>query len=367
MDTLGVLIMVKNEEASVAMTIDSAKDFIKHVIVYDTGSTDKTIEIIRETCNRNNQSLSLKQGIFEGFPESRNVSLEFAELVPVKFLLLMDAGDEFRCNLDPTVLMKNIDSFPGNIGTVCQVWNQEKHTDIRLIRNRSGVRYNLDYPVHEQVNVSDMVGDFSSMFYLYQCRLTHGGSTEKRYIRDIDLLSKAKPCKRNLFFLAQSYMSIDDYQNGYKYNIMTIGTKGVGDGDDMTAYSRAGYCAIQCGMSEQIIKHNLLMSIQMTDDPVIDSYIYLLDYYIKNSMTDKAIEYIDEIANMAMPGPTKTVSYDFYEYKRWYLISVVCLTANRELDKGYQALKKIINFGKSHDVSNLAVYRKLLGLSTQPF
>ena len=368
METLGVLLMVKNEEASIAMTIDSTKDFIKHVIVYDTGSTDKTIDIIRETCNRNNQTLYLKEGTFEGFPQSRNASLEFAESVSVsvKFLLLMDAGDEFRCNLNPAVLMKNIDSFPGKIGTVRQVWNEEQHNDVRMIRNGSGVRYNLDYPVHEQVNVSGMVGDFSSMFYLYQCRLTHGGSTEKRYRRDIELLLKAKPCKRNLFFLAQSYMSIDDYRNGYKYNIKAIGERDI-DGDDTTSYSRAGFCAIQCGMSEQIIKHNLLKSIQMTSDPVIDSYIYLLDYYMKNSMADKAIEYIDDIANMAMPGPTKTVSYDFYEYKRWYLISIVCLTANRELDKGYQALKKIIHFGKSHDVSNLAVYQKLLGLSTRSF
>jgi glycosyltransferase involved in cell wall biosynthesis len=366
MDTLGVLLMVKNEEASISMTIDSTKDYIKHVIVYDTGSTDKTIEIIRETCNRNNRTLHLKQGTFEGFPESRNVSLDFAESVPVKFLLLMDAGDEFRCDFNPAVLMKNIDSFTGNVGAVRQVWNNEHHVDIRLIRNRSGMRYNLDYPVHEQINIIGTVGYFASMFYLYQCRITHGGSTEKRYVRDIELLLKAKPCKRNYFFLAQSYMSINDYRNGYKYNIMAIGQRD-DDGDDSTSYSRAGFCAIQCGMSEQIIKHNLLTSIKMTDDPVIDSYIYLLDYYMKNSMTDKAIEYIDDIARMTVPKSNKTVDYDFYDYKRWYLISVVCLMANRELEKGYEALKKIIHFGKSHDVSNLAVYQRLLGVSTQSF
>ena len=89
---IGALIMVKNEEASIATTIESTRGFMKHVIVYDTGSTDKTIEIIRATCLKNGQTLHLKEGVFEGFPQSRNVSLEFAETVSasIKFLILMD-------------------------------------------------------------------------------------------------------------------------------------------------------------------------------------------------------------------------------------------------------------------------------------
>lgn len=364
--TIGVLIMVKNEESSIAMTIDSTRGFMQHVIVYDTGSTDRTIQIVRDTCANNGQTLYLKEGVFEGFPQSRNVSLEFAESnsVPesVKFLVLMDAGDEFRCNLRPDELAKNISDFPGNIGTVRQVWNNEQHSDVRLIRNRSGVRYNLDYPVHEQVNITGTVGDFSQMFYLYQCRVKYGGSTEKRYFRDIDLLSKAKPCKRNYFFLAQSYMSIDDYRNGYKYNIMAINEPGIG-GDESTCFSRAGFCAIKCGMSEHIIKYNLLMSMKHTTDPVIDSYIYLMDYYISHSKMKEALEHIDAIASMNPPlESNKTVNYDFYNYQRWYQISIICLSADRDLEKGYEAIKKIIGFGKPHDLANYATYQKKLGI-----
>ena len=359
MSEIGVLIMVKNEEASIEITINSTRGFMKHVIVYDTGSTDRTIDIIREVCNKNGQILHLKEGTFEGFPKSRNVSLEFAESVPVKFLLLMDAGDEFRCDAKPDTFMKQISTYPLDIGTVRQVWNEEQHTDVRFIRNRRNVRYNLDYPVHEQVNITGSVGDLSQLFYLYQCRVTHGGSTEKRYARDIELLTNAKPCKRNYFFLAQSYMSIDDYRNGYKYNLLSIGDRY--EETDATSYSRAGYCAIKCGMPEQIITHNLLMSVKLTNEPVIDSYIYLFDYYLSNSMADKAIKYIDELASMTAPVSNKTISYEFYEYKRWYLISIVCLTANRELEKGYNAIKRIIKFGKQHDISNYALYQTKLG------
>ena len=44
---LGALIMVKNEEISIQVTIDSVKKYIKHIIVYDTGSTDTTVKIIK--------------------------------------------------------------------------------------------------------------------------------------------------------------------------------------------------------------------------------------------------------------------------------------------------------------------------------
>ena len=61
---LGALIMVKNEEMSIQITIDSVKNYIKHIIVYDTGSTDKTIKVIKDTCKRNSQILHLKRGVF---------------------------------------------------------------------------------------------------------------------------------------------------------------------------------------------------------------------------------------------------------------------------------------------------------------
>ena len=93
---VGVLMMIKNEENSIAVTINSIKDYIKHVIIFDTGSTDRTIEIVKETCKTNNQELHLKVGVFKSFPESRNDAIEFAESVKVKFLILMDAGDEFQ-------------------------------------------------------------------------------------------------------------------------------------------------------------------------------------------------------------------------------------------------------------------------------
>ena len=393
---VGVLLMIKNESKSIAVTLNSTKNYFKHIIVYDTGSTDNTIQIVKETCKKNNQTLHLKQGLFKGFPESRNESLEFAENVSVDKLILMDAGDEFRSNYKPNEFLKIINTFPYSCGIVKQQWlmsnsnsnantsNLEEHSDIRFLCNHKGLRYDLDYPVHEMIKYDDTtntstndttndvahsVATITELFLLYQDRVKYGGSTESRYIKDIDLLSKAKPNKRNLFFLAQSYMSINDFHNGYKYNLLCIDAGGPFDnsiGDNTTSYIRAGYCAMMCHFSEDKIIDNLLMSIKINKDnsiePPIDSYIYILKYYMDNHTPEKGLTYIDDLFKLDMKNQesNKNLNPYFYDYTRWNLISVICLMCNKNLDKGYQALNKIIHYGRPNDIQNMKIYKTLM-------
>ena len=393
---IGVLLMIKNESKSIAVTLNSTKNYFKHIIVYDTGSTDNTIQIVKEYCKKNNQTLHLKQGIFKGFPESRNDSLEFAESVSVDKLILMDAGDEFRSNYKPNDFLNIISKFPYKCGIVKQQWlmnqttaNLEEHSDIRFLCNHKGLRYDVDYPVHEMIkydtdsssnnnnnnnnnNASNKnsVATIQDIFLLYQDRVKYGGSTESRYIKDIELLLKAKPIKRNLFFLAQSYMSINDYNNGYKYNLLCIdAVNGSGDtsiGDNTTSYIRAGYCAMICNFSEDKVIDNLVMSIKINKDnlidPPIDPYVYILKYYMDNNKPEKALPYIDDLFKLDIKKQecNKNLNPYFYVYTRWNLISVICLMCNQKLDKGYQALNKIIHYGKANDIQNMKMYKTIM-------
>ena len=385
---IGILLMIKNEAKSIAVTLNSTKNYFKHIIVYDTGSSDNTIQIVKECCKKNNQLLHLNQGLFKGFPESRNESLEFAENVSVDKLILMDAGDEFRSKYKPNEFLKIINTFPYTCGIVKQQWlmpnsngsNLEEHSDIRFICNHKGLRYDLDYPVHEMFkydtsnDATHSVATITDIFLLYQDRVKYGGSTESRYIKDIDLLSKGKPNKRNLFFLAQSYMSVNDFHNGYKYNLLCIDAVGGSGGsssdtsivDNTTSYIRAGYCAMMCHFSEDKIIDNLLMSINInknnTISPPIDPYIYILKYYMDNNKPEKALPYIDDLFKLDIKNQesNKNLNPYFYDYTRWNLISVICLMCNQKLDKGYQALNKIIHYGRPNDIQNMKMYKTIM-------
>ena len=369
---VGVLIMCKNEQDSISVTINSVKNYIKHVIVFDTGSTDRTVEIIKETCKNNGQELHLKSGEFKSFPESRNDAIEFAESVKVKFLLLMDAGDEFQTEKNKKKFLEVISSIPKDIkhGLVKQRWYENNkgnletndHNDLRFIRNHSNCRYDIASPVHEAIlNVGQYLNLFD-IFILYQDRVKYGGSTQNRYQKDIDLLLKAPKTKRNYYFLAQSYMSLDDYENGFKYNVLSLETD---DGthaavDEKFTYVRAAYCAMVSKMSLDIVYKYLYLAVNCQNPPV-DGFIYLLKVSIDNNCVDKAVPYFEKIYNLKKPTDESTlVNHGFYDYVRWNLLSIATLLSGERVDLGYEACKNAIK-ARSHpdDLNNIKIFEQL--------
>jgi glycosyltransferase involved in cell wall biosynthesis len=369
---VGVLMMIKNEENSIAVSINSVKDYIKHIIIFDTGSTDRTIEIVKKTCEANNQELHLKEGVFKSFPESRNDAIEFAETVKVKFLLLMDAGDEFKSEKSKNKFLSAIASIPKNInyGLVKQRWYENNkgsletndHNDLRFIRNNSNCRYDKASPVHEAfLNVGQYLNLFD-IFILFQDRVKYGGSTEQRYQKDIDNLLKAPKTKRNYYFLSQSYMSVDDFKNGFKYNVLSLETN---DGthaavDEKFTYVRAGYCAMMCKMDLKIVYKYLDLAVKCNNPP-IDGFIYYMKVSIDNNCIEKVVPYIETIYNLKKPTDESTlVNHGFYDYTRYNLLSIVTLISGKKMDIGYEACKKAIAVRNLPDDNhNIKIFEQL--------
>lgn len=71
---LGLVMIVKNENATIADTLDSVKDEIDHWTIVDTGSTDGTQDIIRATLEGIPGQLLSKP--FVDFSTTRNFALK---------------------------------------------------------------------------------------------------------------------------------------------------------------------------------------------------------------------------------------------------------------------------------------------------
>ena len=112
---LSLCMIVKNEEASLPKTLNSVKGIVDEMVVLDTGSTDRTVEIARK--------FGARVHLFEwcnDFSIARNEALKY---VQGKWVLVLDADEVLTSEIVPE--MK-------------QAMKSDRHLVINLIRHEVG-------------------------------------------------------------------------------------------------------------------------------------------------------------------------------------------------------------------------------------
>lgn len=84
LDNISVVIIVKDGAKTLQKTLDSVKEF-SEVVVYDNGSTDGTLKIVKKYPNVN-----LVQGDFLGFGQTKNLAVTYAKN---DWILSLDADE----------------------------------------------------------------------------------------------------------------------------------------------------------------------------------------------------------------------------------------------------------------------------------
>ena len=90
-DLVTLSMIVKDEEKTLARTLASARPFIDRWVILDTGSTDGTREVIRETLA--GVRGELHEEPFADFSTTRNRALDLAG-TDTEFVMWLDADDE---------------------------------------------------------------------------------------------------------------------------------------------------------------------------------------------------------------------------------------------------------------------------------
>tara|TARA_Y100000389_G_scaffold204751_1_gene259377 strand:- start:718 stop:2460 length:1743 start_codon:yes stop_codon:yes gene_type:complete len=214
------LLMVKNEADVVLKALKSVASHVDKIFVYDTGSTDNTVEI----CQNFAPHVEVKKGVWVNFAVSRNEALDWVESeVPTNsWIVLLDAADEFRAppgynisRIVPTVKkLKNQGKIEGLF--VRQIWvntvgnRQIESNELKVIR--SGVGWRWKHPVHEMLWKEDSMCEMSS-FQIVQDRSTESEKSTRRTPWDFAVLKAehaSKPdCSRTMFYLAQTLSALN--------------------------------------------------------------------------------------------------------------------------------------------------------------
>jgi len=262
--TIGLLMMVKNETKRLHVSLNSVVGYVDALIIFDTGSTDNTIDIIKNFSEKNRINLYLIQGSFVNFCVSRNTSLYYADKIGVHYLILLDSNDELRGGEGLRALVKDFFEKPNSAFLVCQEWytggGSDKYYNIRLVKNRCGWRYRGSVhewmkdtnskgpdPIHPVVRIPDELG-----IVLYQDRTQDDDKTAKRFIRDRELLLKDyqdNPTDpRTLFYLAQTCECLGNFEEALYYSKLRLELEGFLE-EKFHSYMR-------CGKSCVVLEHN---------------------------------------------------------------------------------------------------------------
>ena len=199
---LSVCLIVKDEEQMLGSCLESVADLADEIVVYDTGSTDRTLDIARAAGAR------VVEGYWDdSFARARNAALELAV---GDWVLSIDADERFLA--DPTSLRtlladrrSDLEAYLVAIENLQGVGNARSvHTAIRLFR-RGSVRW--QHRLHEQVVAADDPGRRLRIGYLSGSRIIHHGYTA-------EVFDSKNKSERNLV-LARAALADEDLSQAY--------------------------------------------------------------------------------------------------------------------------------------------------------
>ena len=210
MITLGLSIIVKNEEKYIEETLLKIINIIDIFSVSDTGSNDNTINIIQELCKKYNKELVLSEDKWVNFTHNRNIPLKRL-FNRVDYILLLDADDHFIVNKpfkDKLQKNKNI-----CYSILCRQKNNSFYSYKRRLIPGSFVWY-YKYIIHEQLKSKDNyeIIKIDSDNYIKYTRPT----SNENNIKYLNLMKKA--LENEPYCFNYNYHYALDLCNSKKYN-----------------------------------------------------------------------------------------------------------------------------------------------------
>ena len=216
--SISLCMIVKNEEEFLRRCLESVKKIVNEIIIVDTGSTDKTVEIA-EAFNA-----KIYNFVWNGdFADARNFSIKNASS---DYILVLDADEYLDENSE--LIQENLvtekDYYIVNIKNYLdsQIFN---HQAIRVFRNNRGFIYKGK--IHEHLNIEDYEGLTKETAKIL---IHHTGYTSNLY-------TKKNKHERNLKLLLEE---VQNHPSGYNYFNLGNQYKANGEFDKaLGAYKKA--------------------------------------------------------------------------------------------------------------------------------
>ena len=352
--------MLKNESFRIEVSLTSVLGFVDVVIIYDTGSTDNTIEIVTNFCNKYKLSLYVKHGVFVDFSTSRNTMLDFADTIPnIDFFLMMDCNDELRNGAQLVKFCESVDEYETAF-FLKQSWKSSitiNYYNVRLIRSRSGWRYKG--VVHEYISKegSEAVIRVPEVI-LFQDRTKDDNKSAKRFFKDKELLLKEYNSEdktpRTVYYLAQTFECLNDKLNAIKYYSERMYLIGFYEERYQAAYHVGMLCKDLNKPFEEYSGYFLFaFGIMHRSEPLVR----IAEHYISKQQWSQAFFYLKEACKIEPPNCGLFLDIELYNYYRWHLMGIVAFYVKEYKDGLHACEIAITQRNNEIDKHNLIFYK----------
>ena len=234
--TISACMMVKNEEGFLPQCLNSIKDHVDEIVVLDTGSTDRTVEIAMEF------GAKVHHHPWEdNFSKHRNQSISYAS---GDWILIIDADEEIDKESAP--LIRKLVSEARTAGITFNVRSYldgaayyTEGSSLRLFRNGHGFHYR-GY-VHNQLIYRERFTPSSIILWHHGYDLSPDQLKAKQQ-RSLALLEKQlKEYPDDLptrHHLAMTLLACEEYETAYQEAKLTVdGMKSRGDSDSYFSWT----------------------------------------------------------------------------------------------------------------------------------
>jgi glycosyltransferase involved in cell wall biosynthesis len=210
--------IVKDAEDTIRETLLAIKPYIERWTILDTGSTDRTLEIIRNTLDESNGTLYTEP--FIDFATSRNRALELAG-TSCKYTIMLDDSYVLRNGEALRQFLQTSETSPSFDIPILDNKNRLYYSK-RILLSKLKLKYK--YPVHEIVEECDgIVIDYAeTKIHLFDYRDWQAElRTASRYPEYISILTRELEKNPNdsrlVYFLANTYYEMRNYEKANEF------------------------------------------------------------------------------------------------------------------------------------------------------
>ena len=219
---IGLCMIVKNESHIIHEALGSTLPLISTYCIVDTGSTDNTIETIKDFYNQRGISGEVHERPWKNFGHNRSEALSLCD-EKMDYALVIDADDLIEFPDDTSKTLQNIlETLNPNACNMIIKQGSIEYWRSQIFKCNDGWGYIgvlHEYPSNRKDK--NIIIKLPQNIFMHSRRLGGRSLTGDKMKRDIEVLTKGLEDEpdndRYVFYLAQSYRDAGDNENAIKF------------------------------------------------------------------------------------------------------------------------------------------------------